>query len=145
MKKLYYSSFTYLILALASGVIWREITKILDITEKTALNVVHTHLFALGFIMFLVFMVLNHCFHIEQCQRFNTFFILYHVGVGLTALLMFIRGIVSIQEIRGDLVLSSRLDSSISGIAGIGHMILTVALVILMLMLKEKLFEKKKA
>ena len=42
------TSFVYLILALISGVFYREFTKFNGFTEKTTLGVVHTHLFVLG-------------------------------------------------------------------------------------------------
>lgn len=144
MKKLYYSTFTYLILALASGLLWREITKILDVSEKTSLSVVHTHLFSVGFMMFLIFMILEKTFDISQSKRFKSFFILYHIGVGLSTLMMLVRGMVSIQVIRGEMTLTKAIDSSIAGFAGMGHMILTVALIMLMLILKDRLFTPKK-
>ncbi len=143
MKKLYYSAFTYLILGLVSGVVWREVTKILDITENTALGTVHTHVLVLGFIMFLIFLVFEKQYHITNSKRFMSFFIIYHVGVGLSSIMMFVRGILSIQVIRGAMELSTGLNSSVSGMAGIGHMLLTVGFVLFMLTLKDQMFEKK--
>lgn len=143
MKKLYYSAFTYLLLGLASGVAWREITKILDITEPTALGTVHTHLLVLGFVMFLLFIVFEKLFSISNTKRFLSFFIIYHIGVGLSSIMMFVRGILSVQVIRGAIELSDGLNASISGMAGIGHMLLAVGFVLFMLIVKERLFENK--
>ena len=143
MKKLYYSAFTYLIIGLISGVTWRELTKILDVAEPTALGTVHTHLLVLGFVMFLIFMIFEKLFQISKTEKFTSFFVLYHVGVALSSVMMFIRGFISMQEIRGALNLSNGLNSAISGVAGIGHMILAVGLILFMLVLKERLFGKK--
>ncbi len=54
MKKLINTSFLYLILALAAGVFYREFTKFNSFTGKTTLAVVHTHLFVLGVLLFLI-------------------------------------------------------------------------------------------
>ena len=143
MKKLFNSAFVYLLAALASGVLWREITKILDITEPTALGTVHTHLFSLGFIMFLLFILLEKNFHVSEAPKFNLFFILYHIGLILSAVLMVVRGMISILVINGTIEMTNGLNGAISGIAGMGHIILTVALVIYMFLLKEKAAPEK--
>lgn len=138
MKKLFNSAFIYLLAALASGVLWREITKIMEIQEPTALGTVHTHLFALGFMMFMLFILLEKNFHVSEAPKFKVFYILYHIGVILTAVFMSIRGITSILVINGTMEMSNGLDASISGMSGLGHIILTIALIIYMFMLKNK-------
>ncbi len=42
----------YAVLAMASGVFYRELTKFNNFTAKTALSVVHTHYFLLGMVFF---------------------------------------------------------------------------------------------
>ncbi|MBD3108022.1 DUF2871 domain-containing protein [Bacillus sp. AGMB 02131] len=138
MKKLFNSAFIYLLAALGSGILWREITKIMDISEPTALGTVHTHLFALGFMMFMIFILLEKNFHVSEAPKFKVFYILYHIGVILTATFMFVRGMTSMLVINGTLEMSNGLDSAISGMSGMGHTILTVALIIYMFMLKNK-------
>ena len=54
MKKLLNIGFLYAILAMAGGVFYREFTKFNGFTGRTALGVVHTHLFLLGMVMFLL-------------------------------------------------------------------------------------------
>ena len=143
MKKLFNSAFVYLLAALAAGVLWREITKILGITEPTALGTVHTHLFSLGFMMFLLFILLEKNFHVSEAPKFNLFFILYHIGVILTAVFMFIRGLISLLIINGTMKMTSVLDGALSGMSGMGHIILTVGLVIYMFLLKNKAVPEK--
>ncbi|MGM9925904.1 MAG: DUF2871 domain-containing protein [Bacillus sp. (in: firmicutes)] len=142
MKKLFNSAFVYLILALASGVLFRELTKILAVTEPTALGKVHGHLLSLGFIMFLLFLVIEKCFTISEEKHFNLFFILYHVGVASMAACMLTRGIVTALELNGSLTLSNGLDAAISGISGLSHIVLTIAFVLFMFLLKNRI-EKK--
>ena len=143
MQKLFNSAFIYLLAALASGVLWREVTKILDISEPTALSTVHTHLFSLGFMMFLLFILLEKNFHVSEAPKFNLFFILYHIGVVLSTVFMLVRGMTSVLVINGTMEMASGLNGAISGMSGLGHIILTVALVIYMFLLKEKAAPEK--
>lgn len=54
MKKLINTSMIYFILALAAGVFYREFTKFNGFSGSTALGRVHTHLFVLGMLIFLI-------------------------------------------------------------------------------------------
>lgn len=54
MKKLINTSMIYFILALAAGVFYREFTKFNGFSGSTALCRVHTHLFVLGMLIFLI-------------------------------------------------------------------------------------------
>ena len=139
MKKLYYSAYTYLIAGLLSGIIFREVTKIAGVTGPTALGKVHTHLLALGFLMFLLLILFEKNMQITKADYFSFFFAAYHTGLGITIISMFTRGIVTILEQKGTIVLSSGLDASLSGISGLGHVVLAIALVILMNILKQRM------
>lgn len=143
MKKLFNSAFIYLLAALATGILWREVTKTLDISEPTALGTVHTHLFSLGFMMFLLFILLEKNFHVSEAPKYKWFYILYHIGVVLTAVFMLVRGMTSILVINGTMEMTNGLDSAISGMSGMGHIILSVALIIYMFLLKEKAAPEK--
>ena len=48
MKKYIKIAFVYAVLAMASGVFYREFTKFNEFTAKTALSVTHLHLFVLA-------------------------------------------------------------------------------------------------
>ncbi|MGN1401562.1 MAG: DUF2871 domain-containing protein [Bacillus sp. (in: firmicutes)] len=139
MIKLYHSAFGYLIAALLSGLFYREFTKIYEVQGVAALGTVHTHLFALGFMMFLLFLLLESRFQLINEKRFGLFFGLYHTGVILTAGFMLVRGICNVLAMKTDFTISGGLDASISGMAGLGHIILTIALIIYMVMLKKKI------
>ena len=89
MKKYLNISFAYAIAAMAGGVFYREFTKFNGYTGVTALGKVHTHLFLLGMLMFLV------------------------------------------------IALYAAANASISGIAGIGHILIGAGIILLLLSLKK--------
>src|SRR5690606_7594812 len=68
MRKLFLASFVYLLLGLASGLFYREFTKINDFTAAdgfTQLSVVHTHLLTLGVIVLLIVLLLEKTFELS--------------------------------------------------------------------------------
>ena len=139
MKKLYYSAYAYLAVGLLSGIIFREVTKIAGVPGPTALSKVHTHVLVLGFLMFLLLLLFEKMLDITKADYFSFFFAAYHTGLGITVASMFTRGIVTILEQKGTIALSNGLDAAISGISGLGHVILAIAFVILMNILKQRI------
>lgn len=134
MRRYLNTALIYAVLAMAGGVFYREFTKWNGFTEKTVLGVIHTHYFVLGMMFFLIllFMEKNFSFTGKKTERILIF---YHVGLNLTGVMFFARGIVQVLNP----VLSSGLDASISGIAGIGHIILGVSLVLLLIQMKRSI------
>ena len=57
----------------------------------------------------------------------------YNIGVPLTAVMLLIRGIAQVLNIS----LTSAMDSAISGIAGIGHILTGVGIILLLLSLRK--------
>lgn len=132
MKRYMNSSLLYAILAMAGGVFYREFTKFNGFTARTTLSVVHTHYFLLGLVFFLLLLVLekNLSFTGEKTGRVLT---VYHIGLNLTAVMLAVRGVTQVLG----LTLSSGIDAAISGMAGIGHILLGVSLVLLLLQIKR--------
>ena len=115
MKALYWASIFYLVLGLGAGVFYREFTRANDFPEGefTQLSVAHTHLLALGFMMSLIFLVLEKVFGLSRSRgQFNAFFWLYNVGVVVTVGVMIWHGCLT--------VLGEESTAMISGIAGLG-------------------------
>lgn len=133
MKKLLNTAFVYAILGLISGVFYREFTKIYDYNGNTALKSLHPHLFILGMMMFLILTIFNGMYHLTESKKFAPFYIVYNIGLVFTVIMLIIRGIVEVTATN----LSSGLDHAISGMAGIGHIILSIGFVIMFLLLKE--------
>lgn len=140
MKKLLNTAFFYAMAALAGGVFYREFTKLNGFAGKTSLVFVHTHLFVLGMFLFLLLALFCAQFPITESKKFKPFYLLYNAGMALTAATFIWRGIL--QVLGG--ALSRAVDASISGVAGIGHTLLGVGLVLLFLLLKEQALVKTK-
>lgn len=135
MKKIAKLSFFYCILGLLLGVFYREFTKINGFTGKTVLGGLHTHVLVLGVLFLLILILLEKSFEITKDKRFNIFFITYNIGLLLTVIMMAIRGCVEVLN----LDISAMTDSSISGIAGLGHIIMAIAYILFFLILLSRI------
>lgn len=134
MKKLINTSFIYAILAMIGGVFYREFTKFNDFVGKTTLSVVHTHLFMLGMVFFLLVLLLAKQYkELIENKRFKLFYYIYNGGLILTTVMFIWRGILQVLGTN----ISSGLNASISGMAGIGHTLLGVGIIIFFTILKK--------
>lgn len=112
MKKLYWSSVAYMIFGLLMGAFYREFTKMNNFQGKTVLSSVHAHSIALGFTFFIIVMVLEKQFKLSEFKFYNSFMVVYNLGLITTLVTFTLRGIVQV------------LESDITGlnyIAGLGH------------------------
>lgn len=133
MKKYVNISFIYAIAAISCGVFYREITKFLGFSGKTTLAFTHLHFFALGTIMFLLIAILSCITNLSQQKQFKRFMILYNIGLPFMVTMFFVRGITQVLGTE----LSNGVSAAISGISGIAHTIMTVAIIMLFLSLKK--------
>ena len=131
MKRYINTALVYAILAMVGGVFYREFTKFNGFTAKTTLSVVHTHYFLLGMVFFLL-LVLEKSFSFTG-PKTGRILAFYHVGLNLTAVMLVIRGVTQVLGT----ALSSGMSAAISGMAGIGHILLGVSLVLLLVQLKR--------
>ena len=132
MKRYINSALLYAVLAMVGGVFYREFTKFNGFTGKTALSVVHTHYFLLGMVFFLLLLVLEKNLPFTGAKT-GRVMIVYHAGLNLTAVMLVVRGVTQVLA----LTLSSGMDAAISGMAGIGHILLGVSLVLLLLQIRR--------
>ena len=132
MKRYANAALAYALLAMAGGVFYREFTKFNGFTGKTTLSVVHTHYFLLGMVFFLLLLLLEKSLHFSGEKTGRTI-ALYHVGLNVTGAALMVRGVAQALS----LPLSRGLDASISGIGGIGHLLLGVSLVLLLLRIRK--------
>lgn len=133
MKKLINTAGVYGALALASGVFNREFVKWNGFKGESVLSVAHTHFFAMGTFLFLfisLFALNSQLLDDLKFQRFNQIYQFAFPGMMLT---MYARGILQVLETD----LSKGLEASIAGVAGLSHILVTVALVYLFLALKN--------
>lgn len=133
MKKYLNTAFVYALLALAGGVFYREFTKFNGFTGVTALGKLHVHLFTLGMVMFLLAALFSAQLPLEKQKNFRAFLKLYHIGVPLTAVMLLIRGVLEVLATP----LSRGMDAAISGMAGLGHILTGVGIILFLLSLKK--------
>lgn len=133
MKKYLNISLIYAILAMAGGVFYREFTKFNEFTEATILGKVHTHFFLLGMVVFWITALFAAQKNLEEIKTFKVFMWIYNIGVPLTGVMMVVRGIPQVLVVS----LSDGLSAAISGIAGIGHILTGIGIVLLILSFKK--------
>lgn len=133
MKRYANASLLYALIAMAGGVFYREFTKFSGFTGKTALSVVHTHYFLLGMVFFLLLLLLEKSFAFSR-EKTGCVLALYHVGLNVTGAALLVRGVAQVLA----LPLSRAMDASLSGVAGIGHLLLGVSMVLLLLRIRKK-------
>lgn len=139
MKKYIKISFLYAVLAMASGVFYREFTKFNDFTAKTALSVTHLHLFVLGTIVLLIIGLLAERSNLEAVKTFRPAMIVYHIGLPFMVTMFYVRGIL--QVLGSDL--SQAADLAVSGVAGIGHVLMATGIVLLFVSLMKAEYRKQ--
>lgn len=132
MKRYMNSALLYTIFAIAGGVFYREFTKFNGFTAKTTLSVVHTHYFMLGMIFFLLLLLLEKNFSFTSAKT-GRILAAYHIGLNLTAVMLAVRGVTQVLVP----TLSTGMNAAISGIAGIGHILLGVSMVLLLLQIRR--------
>lgn len=132
MKRYMNLSLVYAVLAMVGGVFYREFTKFNGFTGKTTLGVVHPHYFLLGMVFFLLLLLLEKNFGFTG-PKTGRVLIAYQVGLNLTTVMFVVRGVTQVLGTS----LSSGMTAAISGMAGIGHIILGVSLVVLLVQIRR--------
>ncbi len=138
MKRLLNAAFIYMLVGVASGLFYREFTKMNDFAEGqfTQLGLAHTHLLTLGFIVLLIVLALEKVFGISSSPKlFAWFFWLYNAGVVLTSAMLIWHGSFT--------VLGQESNKMISGIAGLGHMLITAGMIVFFVALRRAVLRSK--
>ena len=132
MKRYMNAALLYAVLAMAGGGFYREFTKFNGFTAKTTLSVVHTHYFLLGMVFFLLLLLLEKSFSFTSAKT-GQILAVYHTGLNLTAVMFIVRGVTQVLAP----ALSSGMNAAISGIAGIGHILLGVSMVLVLVQIRR--------
>jgi hypothetical protein len=137
MRKLFYAAFAYMFVGVLSGLFYREFTKANGFPEGqfTQLGLVHTHVLVLGFVVLLIVLLLEKTFALSESRLFGWFFWIYNAGLVLTSAMLVWHGCLT--------VLGRESSAMISGIAGLGHILLSAGMVLLFLALRKRLFAPK--
>ena len=120
MQKYFKISTFYLVLGLALGVFYREFTKINNFTGESVLSAVHTHTLVLGFLFFILVLLLEKNFKLSNIKNFNICIISYNIGLIY---------LISTMVFRGVLQVNNTDFKGLSHIAGLGHAILGISLI----------------
>ncbi len=132
MKRYINVALLYAIFAMVGGVFYREFTKLNGFTGKTTLAVVHIHYFLLGMVFFLLLLLLEKNFTFTGAKT-GRILVVYHIGLNLTAVMFVVRGVTQVMVP----ALSSGMSSAISGMAGIGHILLGISMVSLLIQIRR--------
>ena len=97
-----------------------------DYTAWTTLSVVHTHYFILGMMFFLILGSVS----MNMNLKINQAVLFYNIGLNLTAITLIVRGIIQVLDL-------NVVSTLISGIAGIGHILLGISLFMILLDIKR--------
>ncbi|MBV1850137.1 DUF2871 domain-containing protein [Catellatospora tritici] len=133
MRKSYYAAHTYMILGLVSGLAYREVTKLADYTGPTQLSVLHPHLLALGMLFFLIVLALEKAFTLSAGKLFDGFFWTYNAGLALTTAMMAVKGTLTVY--------GKPTGEALAWISGLGHLALTVGLILFFVNLGKRITE----
>ena len=139
MKSYMNTALLYANIYMVGVVYYREFTKFNGFTAKTTLSVVHTHYFLLGMVLFLLLLVLEKSVSFTG-PKTGRVLAVYHIGLNLTAVMLVVRGVVQVLGT----TLSAGMNAAISGMAGIGHVLLGVSLVLLLLQIKRSVSAMEK-
>lgn len=124
---------TYALLALGGGVFYREFTKLNHFAGQTSLSFIHTHYFMLGMIVFLILMFAEKLYAFSTTKT-TRYLIVYHLGLNITVIGFLMRGIPQVFHTE----LSKGLNASISGISGVGHILLGFSLIFILFNIRKK-------
>ncbi|WP_087064863.1 DUF2871 domain-containing protein [Intestinibacillus massiliensis] len=133
MKRYANMALAYAAIAMVFGVFYREFTKFNNFTGKTVLSVMHTHYFLLGMFFFLVLMLAEKSLSFSG-KNTGKILIVYQCGLNITGLGFLMRGLTQVWGT----VLSTGADASLSGVAGIGHILIGVSIILLLLEIRKK-------
>ena len=111
LNRILSSAAAWAALGLASGLYWRELTKLNDFTGDTSLSTAHTHALSLGMLVLLTVLALAKAFALPE-RPTKLFVLLWNVGVGLTFGIMVVKG--SLQVLGVEFATSPMLSATIS-------------------------------
>lgn len=119
----------YTVLGLAAGLFYREFTKANGFEDGLMgqLGLAHTRILTLGMVVLLIVLALEKSFVLSSTKLFRWFFWIYNAGVVLTSSMLIWHGMLQVQDLP-----SSKM---ISGIAGMGHMLVGAGFVLLLISL----------
>lgn len=132
MKKYLNQAIIFAVYGLLAGVYFREFTKFNGFTARTTLGFAHVHILTLGLAFYLIVAILVKVLNVDYKVTMVSNRI-YTIGLIIATLMMLTRGTLEVlgTEITGG------LSGAISGIAGIGHIMVAVGMIKFLLVFKK--------
>ncbi len=124
---------SYAIVAMIFGVFYREFTKFSHFTGRTNLSFLHTHYFVLGMFFFLILLLVEKAFSFSDGNT-GKLLIVYQLGLNITGLGFLLRGLSQVLSTE----LGRGMDAAISGISGIGHILIGICIVLFLLKIRKR-------
>jgi heme/copper-type cytochrome/quinol oxidase subunit 1 len=98
--------------------------------------VVHTHTLVLGMLFFLLLVALDRLFGFTASRKlFAAFYVIYNIGLLLTLAMMMVIGTRTVLGKTAE-------NPALNGMAGLGHILLTVALILFFVCLGVSLMKR---
>lgn len=109
-------------LGLLVGLAFRELTRHAT-TDPGSLGLVHSHTLVLGMFMSLILLMLEKLFVLSDWKFFKLGLVVWNAGLLLTVSMLFVQGLRSLWEMEHS--------AALAGVAGLGHIALTIGLFML--------------
>lgn len=135
LTPLYRSATAWTVIGLLSGLVYREVTRPAGFTGRTQLAFVHTHALTLGTLLLFLVLALIAALRAQENKWLRLFLPVWNVGLAITTVMLTIKGLLQVQ---GSAMATS---PALAGIAGLGHITLSVGFVLLLLGLKQAVAE----
>ena len=132
-RVLFRMAVVWTVVRVAGGLGYRELTRSTGFDGYTQLAVVHTHTLVLGTVVSLVLLALQQVYRLGMDRSFGWFLWAWNIGLVLTAAGMAVKGTL---QVLGSAVADS---PALAGVAGLGHIVLTVGFVLLFLALGRRI------
>lgn len=127
LKTIYRAAVAWTAVGLIGGLYYREFTKAQGVDGGTQLALLHTHALTLGTLTMLVLLALVAALRIDQFKNFTAGFWVYTAGAALTSTMLAVKGTLQV------LGSASANSPAIAGISGLGHITITVGLILLLI------------
>ncbi|MDD7306725.1 MAG: DUF2871 domain-containing protein [Peptoniphilaceae bacterium] len=131
-------SFTSLILGLGFGAFYREFTKFYNYTGQTHLSKLHPHILVLGFVFSIILYLISKDYSLDRIRKLGKNFSLYLTGLFITLIAMISIGLWQVINNPNKTMYLKAFE----GLAGIGHIILAIAMVKIILFIIKNEREK---
>lgn len=129
LTTLYRSAVAWTGVGLIGGLAYRELTRSHEFADRTQLAFVHTHALALGTTFLLLLLALTAALGLDADRRFRIGVLVWNIGLGITTASLAVKGTLQVLE-------PGMADSkAIAGVSGLGHITLTVAFVLVLLVI----------